>query len=93
MRQGVPSSRRSWRARAASGELDADFHRGWLSDFTYLENISLDRPRSVLMLAVPSPAYSIAFDLGGHIRKLILPPTYVRYRPTFAAVCASGGCC
>lgn len=76
-------------ARASSGELDAAFRKEWLSGFTYLEGCTLARPRSVLMLAVPSPAYSLSFDMEGRVRKLILPPTYVRYRATFAAVCGS----
>lgn len=74
--------------RLASGELDPAFHREWLSSFTYLQNCTLDRPRSVLVVAVPSPAYSLSFDLGVCVRKLIIPPTYVRFRPIIAAVCA-----
>ena len=72
--------------RISAGELEAAFAAQWLNAFNYLEGCRLERPRSVLILALPCPAYVLTFHPGDRVRKMILPPTYARYRDTFAAV-------
>jgi epoxyqueuosine reductase len=71
---------------AADGLLDADFVRGSLGGFRYLDGCSVKSPRSLILLALPRPAHVIAFRHAGCDLELILPPTYVRYSQTFDLV-------
>ncbi len=41
---------------------------------------------TVVMVAVPRPAHLVRFELGDGAMEAVLPPTYVRYRPTFEEV-------
>jgi len=78
--------RNSLEKRRRSGEIDAGFFRENLEAFTYLEGISLRNPCSIIIVAVPKPAFILTFTVGGKKVETILPPTYVRYRKTFAEV-------
>ena len=73
-------------ARMGGGELDARFARESLSSFSF-DLPPLARGRwSVLIVALPRPAHRVAFTVGRRRVEAILPPTYVRYRPTFETV-------
>jgi len=71
---------------AAAGALQADFVRGSLSGFRYLDGRSVAAPRSLVLLALPRPAHVVGFRLGGRVREFVLPPTYCNYTPTFDLV-------
>jgi epoxyqueuosine reductase len=72
--------------RRERGEIDADFHRENLEIFTYLEDCPLENPRSVILIAVPRPAHILSFRYKDKDIETILPPTYIRYRPTYDEV-------
>ena len=78
--------RDSLRRRRESGEIDARFYRENLDVFTYLDGVSLENPRSVIIVAVPLPAHILTFMVGGKKVETVLPPTYLRYRKRFAEV-------
>ena len=78
--------RNGLRKRREAGEIEAGFYRDNLDIFTYLGGVPLENPRSVILVAVPLPAYVLAFTVGDKRIETILPPTYVRYRKTFAEV-------
>lgn len=78
--------RNSLRKRREAGEIEAGFYRDNLDIFTYLEGVPLENPRSIILVAVPMPAFVLAFTVGDKRIETILPPTYVRYRKTFAEV-------
>lgn len=71
--------------RRASGEIDASFYEANLGSFRPPEPSRQDGDR-VLMVAMPRPAHSVVFDLGGRSRVAIIPPTYVRYTALFDEV-------
>jgi epoxyqueuosine reductase len=72
-------------ARRASGEIDASFYQGNLGSFRPPERSRQDGDR-VLVVAMPRPAHSVVFDLGGGSRLAIIPPTYVQYTALFDEV-------
>jgi epoxyqueuosine reductase len=78
--------RNSLRKRREAGEIEAGFYRDNLDIFTYLDGVPLENPRSIILIAVPMPAHVLAFTVGDKRIETILPPTYVRYRKTFAEV-------
>jgi len=78
--------RRSFERRRESGEIEAGFYRDNLAAFTFLEGVSLKKPCSIILVAVPKPAHVLVFTSGEKKIETILPPTYVRYRKTFADV-------
>jgi len=78
--------RNGLRKRREAGEIEAGFYRDNLDIFTYLDGVPLENPRSIILVAVPKPAYVVAFTVGDNRIETILPPTYVRYRNTFAEV-------
>jgi epoxyqueuosine reductase len=69
--------RSALRERREAGEIEAGFYGDNLDIFTYLEGVPI---------AVPKPAYVLTFIVGDKTVETILPPTYVRYRKTFADV-------
>jgi len=73
----------SLQRRRESGEIEAGFFRDYLDSFTYLEGVSLRNVRSIIIVAVPAPAYVLVFTIGEQKIETILPPTYVRYRKIF----------
>jgi epoxyqueuosine reductase len=70
----------------ADGSLEAGFVRESLGGFRYLEGRTVETPRSLVVLAMPRPAHLVTFRLGERDIELVLPPTYVRYTPTFDLV-------
>jgi len=72
--------------RREEGEFAPGFFEQNLSIFMYLEGISMQRPESIVVVAVPSPAYILKFDVEAGPVETILPPTYVRYRDLFENV-------
>ena len=78
--------RTTLQARRNSGEIEAGFYRDNLDVFTYLDGVPLENPRSIIIVAVPAPAYVLAFTVGDKNVEAILPPTYVRYRGIFTDV-------
>ncbi len=78
--------RSSLKKRRESGEIEDGFYRDNLDAFTYLEGVSLKNPRSITIVAIPKPAHILVFTVGDKKIETILPPTYVRYRKTFAEV-------
>jgi len=70
--------------RHASGELDDAFYR---SELEPLATGSVPRSgATVIVVAKPAPAHRVRFRVGRTDVAAILPPTYVRYRPTFEEV-------
>jgi epoxyqueuosine reductase len=69
--------------RRDRGDIDPAFFLENLASFTYLQNISLENPRSVILVAVPRPAHILSFRYREKDIETILPPTYVRYRRTY----------
>jgi epoxyqueuosine reductase len=78
--------RRSFESRRESGEFEDAFYRDNLDAFTYLEGVSLKNPRSIILVAVPKPAHILVFTVEDKKVETILPPTYIRYRKTYAEV-------
>jgi len=78
--------RSSFERRRESGEIEAGFYRDNLAGFTFLEGVILKKQRSIILVAVPKPAHVLVFTIGEKKIETILPPTYVRYRKTFAEV-------
>lgn len=70
----------------AEGALEAGFVRGSLEGFRYLEGRTVEAPRSLVLLALPRPAHLVTFRLEDNDVELVLPPTYVKYTPTFDLV-------
>jgi len=68
-------------ARIAS-DLDPTFVREALPPFTDLRLVDPGKG-VVIALAIPRGAHSVGFMVGGRRIDAIIPPTYVRYRPTF----------
>jgi epoxyqueuosine reductase len=71
--------------RLASGAINSDFARENLG-FTYLDGAETDDRWRVLVVLMPRPAHRVGFVVGGRHVEAIVPPTYLRYRPTFEAV-------
>ncbi|MGB8957405.1 MAG: 4Fe-4S double cluster binding domain-containing protein [Candidatus Aminicenantales bacterium] len=71
---------------AAEGTLEAGFVRGSLDGFRYLSGCTVATPRSLVLLALPRPAHLVTFRVGERDIELVLPPTYVKYRPIFDLV-------
>ena len=71
---------------AAEGALEAGFVKGSLDGFRYLSGCTVTAPRSLILLALPRPAHVVSFRVGERDIELLLPPTYVKYAPTFALV-------
>lgn len=71
---------------ATEGALDAGFVRGSLDGFRYLSGCTVTTPRSLVLLALPRPAHLVTFRGSARDIELVLPPTYVRYTPTFDLV-------
>jgi epoxyqueuosine reductase len=78
--------RRSLQRHRESGEIDPGFYRENLDAFTYLDGVPLTNPRSVIIVAVPAPAYILTFVVGSKTVEAILPPTYLNYRKKFVEV-------
>jgi epoxyqueuosine reductase len=86
---GLPSAiaaaREDVLSRRRSGELDADFFQANLASFESFET-PWDGPAMVVVVAMPRPAHTVAFTVGGRQVETLFPPTYVRYQPLFEEV-------
>jgi epoxyqueuosine reductase len=71
--------------RRDAGEIEPAFARDNLAFNSSPPPAATDTWR-LLMVAMPRPAHLVAFVVGGRSVETILPPTYVRYRPTFEEV-------
>ena len=78
--------RSALRERREAGEIEAGFYGDNLDIFTYLEGVPIGNWRSIIIVAGPKPASVLTFIVGDKTVETILPPTYVRYRKTFADV-------
>lgn len=68
----------------ARGELDERF---WDEELAALADpASVPGGGSVVVVAIPAPAFSIAFERPGGRLAAVVPPTYVRYRARFEDV-------
>jgi epoxyqueuosine reductase len=76
--------RDSLRRRRESGDIEAFF--GITSHSCPSEKDPAPNARSIIIVAVPAPAYTLKFTVGGREIETILPPTYVRYRAIFEDV-------
>lgn len=72
--------------RRDAGEIEPGFYRENLEIFTYLDEVPIKNPRSIILVAQPAPAYILAFVTGDKRVETVLPPTYLRYRGIFADV-------
>jgi epoxyqueuosine reductase len=78
--------RTTLKRRRDAGEIEANFFRDNLEVLSYLEGCPLQNPRSIVIVAIPLPAYVLRFSVGGREVDTLLPPTYVRYRKIFEEV-------
>jgi epoxyqueuosine reductase len=62
-----------------SGALDPGFFRNWINWFFENQDLPLDDPNSVLVVAVPRPTHSVAFDTSAGTLEALLPPTYIGF--------------
>ena len=80
----VEEARREIAARRAGGEIETGFWEGELAA------IAQDGPvasgATVVVVAKPRPAHLVGFEVDGAVVETVIPPTYVRYRPTFEEV-------
>ncbi len=72
--------------RRRSGEFDAAFFEANLASFAADDTPSWEGPATVVVVAMPRPAHSVAFTIGGRSVESVFPPTYVRYQPLFEEV-------
>jgi epoxyqueuosine reductase len=78
--------RSSLQRRRDKEEIEDAFFRDYLDNFSYLEGCRLKNPQSFLIVALPRPAHTLSFSVGGKTVETILPPTYVRYHKSFSGV-------
>lgn len=79
----IEQARRDVEGRLAAGEIDRELAA---ATFPFEYPPVLPDRDTVVMVAVPRPAYRVTFVLGDGPFDAIMPPTYVRYRPTFEDV-------
>lgn len=70
----------------AEGAFDQSFHKTSLSWLTSAGTGLQPGEQSVILVAVPRPAHTAAFDYRGKSVELTLPPTYHRYGVLFTEV-------
>ena len=81
----LPLVRTDLEKRRDAGEIEPNFAQENLS-FDFERAFSDAAFRRVLVIAMPRPAHWVAFTVAGRQIDAVLPPTYVRYRPTFEDV-------
>jgi|GEM_PF-70448 len=74
--------------RRDAGLIDAAFFRENLAGFRFLDECRIPGPKSLLMVAVPSPVHILSFVYRDRRIEGLIPPTYVNYRKTFEDVLA-----
>ncbi len=72
----------------SSNKINDTFYREWLMGFKYLnlEESMKESLKSLVLIAIPKPAYGLKFEYKGKARTAVLPPTYVDYKPTFKKI-------
>jgi epoxyqueuosine reductase len=76
------------------GRLKAEgaFNAGFFSKFlSWMAKPGVRRAaetKTLILVALPSPAHIVTFEDGGSRHDLVLPPTYLRYNPLFEEVLA-----
>jgi epoxyqueuosine reductase len=84
----VPCAFERVRRLQANGAINAGFFTKFLSWTGESEVLARAETKTVILLAVPRAAHVIAFEDGGRLHDLVLPPTYLRYYPLFEEVLA-----
>jgi epoxyqueuosine reductase len=74
--------------RRDAGLIDAGFFKENLASFRFLDECRIAGPKSLVMVAVPSPVHVLPFVFGGKRIDGLIPPTYVNYRKTFEDILA-----
>jgi epoxyqueuosine reductase len=69
-----------------SGSLDPGFVRGWINWFFQNRDLPLDDAKSLIVVAVPRPTHSVAFETSAGRIDALLPPTYVGFSRTIRDV-------
>jgi len=82
----VMEIRKEFDTLLVEGEIDRAFYKSNLDWFVYPKGITLKEPKSVIIVAVPLAAHTLAFQLDGDELETILPPTYVKYKKLFGQV-------
>jgi len=72
--------------RKADGEFGPGFYEENLAFFKYLEGSAIGRPGALLLVVIPRPAHTVSFEFEGGCMEVVIPPTYVDYRPLFEKV-------
>ncbi len=75
--------------RHRRGLLDDRLYREQLDSFTFYPPVDLPDTRSIVIVAVPTPQMRTIFRWQGREVPLVIPPTYVSYRPRTAQVQAT----
>ncbi len=84
--ESVEEVRRRLEERRRNGEFAGGFYERSLAGFKYLEGLAMKDPRGIIVVAFPRSAHTVEFEHGGRTITLLLPPTYVRYRPWFERI-------
>jgi epoxyqueuosine reductase len=69
-----------------SGVLEKEFYASELGSIAQPQATRADGLRSVVMVVKPRPAHVTFFEVDGRRLEVVVPPTYVRYRPLFEEV-------
>jgi epoxyqueuosine reductase len=69
-----------------AGDLDPDFVCERIPWFFDKQEPPVENPKSLIVVAVPRPTHSVAFETPSGRIDALLPPTYVDYRRTMEAV-------
>jgi epoxyqueuosine reductase len=72
----------------AEGAFESGFFSKFLSWTADPAILAAARTRTLILVAIPSPAQIVTFEDEGRRRELVLPPTYLRYYPLFEEVLA-----
>lgn len=63
--------------------IDETFYKEWFEGFKFLNGIDTDSFKTLVMVAIPKAAYIMDFEYNGRPGSVVIPPTYVHYKPTF----------
>ena len=67
--------------RHGRGEFDDEFYRERLAFFSFQAPEALPGAESLIVVSVPRPQTRVSFTWKSQTLALVLPPTYLRYRP------------
>jgi epoxyqueuosine reductase len=78
----VAEARSTIEAARNDGLLDQGFYAQYLEGaFSWVAPEGLPDAASVIVIVIPAPPYRLTFVSGGREREVLIPPTYVGYRP------------